>query len=112
MASMSFSGGKQMVRPPQRGIFPLDHEAECKPMVQVSHCIFGGESFITRRRLIGVFSRGRTEKRSFFCFGAFSSFSTHSISVLDPPLFILNALKKTVGYESHLIMSSRGINVW
>ena len=32
---MSFSGGKQMVRPPQRGIFPLDHDAECKPMVQV-----------------------------------------------------------------------------
>ncbi|CAB9523780.1 oxidase assembly protein COX19 [Seminavis robusta] len=34
MASMSFSSGKQVVRPPQRGIFPLDHYAECKPLVQ------------------------------------------------------------------------------
>ena len=46
MASMSFSGGKQMVRPPQRGIFPLDHEAECKPMVQVCHLNrFGSEKY-------------------------------------------------------------------
>lgn len=47
MASMSFSGGKQMVRPPQRGIFPLDHEAECKPMVQV--CTIGRMSIILER---------------------------------------------------------------
>mmetsp|Transcript_9567 Transcript_9567/g.14423 ORF Transcript_9567/g.14423 Transcript_9567/m.14423 type:complete len:120 (-) Transcript_9567:149-508(-) len=31
MASMNFSSGKQYVRPPQRGIFPLDHFSECKP---------------------------------------------------------------------------------
>mmetsp|Transcript_7249 Transcript_7249/g.14318 ORF Transcript_7249/g.14318 Transcript_7249/m.14318 type:complete len:116 (-) Transcript_7249:476-823(-) len=30
MASMNFSAGKQFVKPPQRGIFPLDHDAECK----------------------------------------------------------------------------------
>eukprot|EP00562_Extubocellulus_spinifer_P002054 CAMPEP_0178478972 /NCGR_PEP_ID=MMETSP0696-20121128/4939_1 /TAXON_ID=265572 /ORGANISM="Extubocellulus spinifer, Strain CCMP396" /LENGTH=110 /DNA_ID=CAMNT_0020106365 /DNA_START=209 /DNA_END=538 /DNA_ORIENTATION=- len=27
---MNFSAGKQFVKPPQRGIFPLDHDAECK----------------------------------------------------------------------------------
>ena len=27
---MNFSSSKQFVRPPQRGIFPLDHFAECK----------------------------------------------------------------------------------
>ena len=26
----NFSAGKQVVRPPQRGIFPLDHDAECR----------------------------------------------------------------------------------
>jgi len=36
MASMNFSSGKQFVKPPQRGIFPLDHDAECKPKMQVS----------------------------------------------------------------------------
>uniref|UniRef100_A0A7S2WGM6 CHCH domain-containing protein n=1 Tax=Eucampia antarctica TaxID=49252 RepID=A0A7S2WGM6_9STRA len=30
MSSMNFSSAKQFVRPPQRGIFPLDHDAECK----------------------------------------------------------------------------------
>eukprot|EP01083_Nonionella_stella_P057531 150977_1 len=30
MASMNFSSNKQFVKPPQRGIFPLDHESECK----------------------------------------------------------------------------------
>lgn len=35
MASMNFSSGKQFVKPPQRGIFPLDHDAECKPKMQV-----------------------------------------------------------------------------
>eukprot|EP00543_Licmophora_paradoxa_P010961 CAMPEP_0202476584 /NCGR_PEP_ID=MMETSP1360-20130828/93499_1 /ASSEMBLY_ACC=CAM_ASM_000848 /TAXON_ID=515479 /ORGANISM="Licmophora paradoxa, Strain CCMP2313" /LENGTH=110 /DNA_ID=CAMNT_0049103797 /DNA_START=86 /DNA_END=415 /DNA_ORIENTATION=+ len=30
MSSMNFSSGKQFVRPPQRGIFPLDHDSECK----------------------------------------------------------------------------------
>ena len=39
MASMNFSSGKQFVKPPQRGIFPLDHDAECKPKMQVSGCI-------------------------------------------------------------------------
>uniref|UniRef100_A0A6U0LMW1 CHCH domain-containing protein n=1 Tax=Minutocellus polymorphus TaxID=265543 RepID=A0A6U0LMW1_9STRA len=34
MASMNFSSGKQFVKPPQRGIFPLDHDAECKPKMQ------------------------------------------------------------------------------
>ena len=37
MASMNFSSGKQFVKPPQRGIFPLDHDAECKPKMQVSY---------------------------------------------------------------------------
>jgi cytochrome c oxidase assembly protein subunit 19 len=27
---MNFSGGKQTVLPPQKGVFPLDHENECK----------------------------------------------------------------------------------
>lgn len=31
---MNFSGAKQTVRPPQRGIFPLDHDAECKPFME------------------------------------------------------------------------------
>jgi cytochrome c oxidase assembly protein subunit 19 len=35
MSSMSFSGGKQFVRPPQRGVFPLDHDSECKQPMQV-----------------------------------------------------------------------------
>jgi hypothetical protein len=35
MASMNFSSSKQFVRPPQRGIFPLDHDAECKPYMKV-----------------------------------------------------------------------------
>mmetsp|Transcript_29107 Transcript_29107/g.81894 ORF Transcript_29107/g.81894 Transcript_29107/m.81894 type:complete len:138 (+) Transcript_29107:159-572(+) len=30
MSSMNFSTSKQFVRPPQRGIFPLDHDAECQ----------------------------------------------------------------------------------
>jgi len=34
MASMNFSGSKQFVRPPQRGIFPLDHDAECKQYME------------------------------------------------------------------------------
>ena len=38
MASMNFSSGKQFVKPPQRGIFPLDHDAECKPKMQASSC--------------------------------------------------------------------------
>jgi cytochrome c oxidase assembly protein subunit 19 len=28
---MNFSSAKQTIKPPQRGIFPLDHDAECKP---------------------------------------------------------------------------------
>eukprot|EP00536_Pseudo-nitzschia_multiseries_P008657 jgi/Psemu1/198667/e_gw1.223.52.1 len=31
---MNFSTSKQYVRPPQRGIFPLDHDAECKPFME------------------------------------------------------------------------------
>ena len=35
MASMNFSSSKQFVRPPQRGIFPLDHDSECKPYMKI-----------------------------------------------------------------------------
>lgn len=35
MSSMNFSTSKQYVRPPQRGIFPLDHDADCKPFMEV-----------------------------------------------------------------------------
>ena len=35
MSSMNFSSAKQSVKPPQRGIFPLDHYAECKPFMEV-----------------------------------------------------------------------------
>jgi cytochrome c oxidase assembly protein subunit 19 len=28
---MNFSTAKQTIKPPQRGIFPLDHDSECKP---------------------------------------------------------------------------------
>eukprot|EP00553_Chaetoceros_curvisetus_P004248 CAMPEP_0204630260 /NCGR_PEP_ID=MMETSP0717-20131115/20011_1 /ASSEMBLY_ACC=CAM_ASM_000666 /TAXON_ID=230516 /ORGANISM="Chaetoceros curvisetus" /LENGTH=114 /DNA_ID=CAMNT_0051647451 /DNA_START=11 /DNA_END=355 /DNA_ORIENTATION=- len=34
MASMNFSASRQFVKPPQRGIFPLDHDAECKPKME------------------------------------------------------------------------------
>lgn len=34
MSSMNFSTSKQYVRPPQRGIFPLDHDAECNPFIE------------------------------------------------------------------------------
>jgi cytochrome c oxidase assembly protein subunit 19 len=34
MSGMSFSSGKQHVKPPQRGIFPLDHDSECKPAME------------------------------------------------------------------------------
>mmetsp|Transcript_21137 Transcript_21137/g.50236 ORF Transcript_21137/g.50236 Transcript_21137/m.50236 type:complete len:164 (+) Transcript_21137:2341-2832(+) len=34
MSSMNFSTSKQFVKPPQRGIFPLDHDAECKPYME------------------------------------------------------------------------------
>lgn len=40
MSSMNFSTSKQYVRPPQRGIFPLDHDAECRPYMEVSHWWF------------------------------------------------------------------------
>lgn len=30
MSSMNFSSAKQTIKPPQRGIFPLDHDSECK----------------------------------------------------------------------------------
>mmetsp|Transcript_32609 Transcript_32609/g.49141 ORF Transcript_32609/g.49141 Transcript_32609/m.49141 type:complete len:122 (-) Transcript_32609:1489-1854(-) len=35
MSSMNFSSSKQYVRPPQRGIFPLDHDAECKVFMKL-----------------------------------------------------------------------------
>lgn len=31
---MNFSTAKQYVRPPQRGIFPLDHDGECRPFME------------------------------------------------------------------------------
>lgn len=37
---MSMGSGKQVVRPPQRGIFPLDHLAECSaPMQAYLDCL-------------------------------------------------------------------------
>ena len=38
---MNFSSSKQNIKPPQRGIFPLDHESECKPYMTVSLCVSG-----------------------------------------------------------------------
>lgn len=35
MSSRSMGAGSQVVRPPQRGIFPLDHGAECRGTMQV-----------------------------------------------------------------------------
>ena len=34
MSSRSMGAGKQVVRPPQRGIFPLDHGAECRTTME------------------------------------------------------------------------------
>ena len=34
-SNMNFSGSKQTIKPPQRGIFPLDHDSECKPYMEV-----------------------------------------------------------------------------
>mmetsp|Transcript_29995 Transcript_29995/g.60017 ORF Transcript_29995/g.60017 Transcript_29995/m.60017 type:complete len:115 (-) Transcript_29995:622-966(-) len=34
MSSMNFSSSKQTIKPPQRGIFPLDHDSECKPFME------------------------------------------------------------------------------
>mmetsp|Transcript_29709 Transcript_29709/g.44059 ORF Transcript_29709/g.44059 Transcript_29709/m.44059 type:complete len:113 (+) Transcript_29709:232-570(+) len=31
---MNFSSQRQVVKPPQRGIFPLDHDAECRPVME------------------------------------------------------------------------------
>jgi cytochrome c oxidase assembly protein subunit 19 len=40
MSGMSMGRPKQVVNPPQRGIFPLDHERECKaPMEQYTACL-------------------------------------------------------------------------
>lgn len=41
MSSMSMSSGKQsVVRPPQRGIFPLDHYGDCtEPMQAYLQCL-------------------------------------------------------------------------
>jgi cytochrome c oxidase assembly protein subunit 19 len=35
MSSQSMGSGRQVVRAPQRGIFPLDHGAECKEPMEV-----------------------------------------------------------------------------
>ena len=45
MSSMNFSSAKQTVKPPQRGIFPLDHESECKPYMEVRPVCIVGELF-------------------------------------------------------------------
>jgi cytochrome c oxidase assembly protein subunit 19 len=37
---MNFSSSKQFVKPPQRGIFPLDHDSECRPQMEVSRGYF------------------------------------------------------------------------
>lgn len=55
VSSMNFSGGKQHVKPPQRGIFPLDHDAECKPTMDVS--------FHLERRIVSVCSRSHVFDR-------------------------------------------------
>lgn len=34
MSSSSMGASKQVVRPPQRGIFPLDHYSECRPKME------------------------------------------------------------------------------
>ena len=40
MSARSMGAGKQVVRPPQRGIFPLDHGAECQePMQHYLACL-------------------------------------------------------------------------
>jgi len=40
MSSMSMGNTKQVVRPPQRGIFPLDHFRDCKePMELYLECL-------------------------------------------------------------------------
>lgn len=35
MSSRSMGAGKQVVQPPQRGIFPLDHGAECRETMEI-----------------------------------------------------------------------------
>jgi cytochrome c oxidase assembly protein subunit 19 len=30
----NFSAQKQVIKPPQRGIFPLDHDSECRPSME------------------------------------------------------------------------------
>ena len=35
MSSRSMGSGKQVVQPPQRGIFPLDHFADCKAPMEI-----------------------------------------------------------------------------
>jgi len=40
MSAISMGASKQVIRPPQRGIFPLDHGAECKePMELYLNCL-------------------------------------------------------------------------
>ena len=45
---MNFSTAKQYVRPPQRGIFPLDHDGECRKFMEVSE--FLSQRLQTHRR--------------------------------------------------------------
>jgi cytochrome c oxidase assembly protein subunit 19 len=36
----AFGGSRVKVKPPERGVFPLDHEGECRPrMVQFLECL-------------------------------------------------------------------------
>jgi hypothetical protein len=57
---MNFSTSKQYVRPPQRGIFPLDHDAECRPFMEVgqSQC-FGHEQWSANFNLEKLELEGR-----------------------------------------------------
>jgi len=42
---MNFSASKQFTKPPQRGIFPLDHDGECKiHMTNYLECLKGEKS--------------------------------------------------------------------
>jgi len=44
MSSISMGASKQVVRPPQRGIFPLDHMSECRdPMELYLQCLRDNE---------------------------------------------------------------------
>ena len=61
MSSRSMGAGQQVVKPPQRGIFPLDHFKECKvPMEQYLDCL---KEHKDRHNECREFSRGYLECR-------------------------------------------------